>query len=468
MLAGAEMAAEGDQMSAEKVEEDVMDELPTLTGSQLLELCEMVEVEVKEEFKGKKTKLLKLLLKHLCTEGEGEDDKMEKWLMIHSHLNPEPDSDEDAEKVEDAAPANAALTNAASTNAVKVEPVTANSDTSSSKNDAAKLRRNAGKKDASAENAVRKQDVQISRVRMKDFKLSGMIGGVGENALSFSSLEFEIARARSMGHSESEICGVVISKVADKEMKQLFETDPEIQLDDVLDMLRSSSVEARDSSGVFTQFTDDCQSEDELPKTFISRLYRLRSQIVKLGKQEGISYDPDMLAKRGFAVMFSGLRDENVRSALRDKCKDNYKIECKVVLKHCADIVALEKERKIKLFGKGKLQSKAVNVSKVDADDGDEMVENNPRKKEKLNPFTKIEELRAENITLRNDMTAQLNEIRNLMVENNRQNNNNQQQQSRRRPYKKCAQCTTDNKNTCSHCWGCGSGDHKKGDCPGN
>ena len=53
MLAGAEMASEGVQMSAEKVQEDVMDELPTLTGSQLLELCEMVEVDVKEEFKGK-------------------------------------------------------------------------------------------------------------------------------------------------------------------------------------------------------------------------------------------------------------------------------------------------------------------------------------------------------------------------------------------------------------------------------
>ena len=76
MLAGAEMASEGVQMSAEKVEEDAMDELPTLTGSQLLELCEMVEVDVKEEFKGKKTKLLKLLLKHLCTEEEG---KVTNW-----------------------------------------------------------------------------------------------------------------------------------------------------------------------------------------------------------------------------------------------------------------------------------------------------------------------------------------------------------------------------------------------------
>ena len=124
-------------------------------------------MDVKEEIKVKKTNLLKLLLKHLCTEEEGEGDKLEKWLMIHSHLNPDPDSDEEVQDAEGAASAktvvtDAALTNPASTNAVKVEPVSAsldNSDSSSSKKDAVKLRRNAGKKDASVENAVRKQDV---------------------------------------------------------------------------------------------------------------------------------------------------------------------------------------------------------------------------------------------------------------------------------------------------------------------
>ncbi len=440
------MATGGEQMSADRIEDDVMNELPTLDGNDLQELCELVGVDVKEEVKGKRRDLLKLLMKYLCTEGDGEEgNKMTQWLQIHSHLNP-PEKD-DGEKKEEAV-------------AVKEEETLETNAKTSQVSDSVKKK--------TADSSMKKKDdtksgrVEISRVRLKDFKLSGIIGGEGETALSFSSLEFEIDKARKMGHSDTEICGVVISKVADKELKQFFEMEPDMDLDDVLEMLKSANAEAKDSCAVFTEFTDAYQQENEKVMTFISRLLRLRKQVVKLGKAEGVKYDEGMLAKRGHAVLFGGLRDENIRFALREKCRDNYQIEGKLLIKYAGEVVALEKERKKKLFGKDK-QSSRDNSADVNMVNADGNADNVCTKKEKLNPFTKIEELRS-------DMTAQLNEIKNLVVtHNNRQNENeNNNNNNRKRKYKKCPQCVADDKNRCSHCWECGSGDHKRSDCPGN
>ena len=90
--------------------------------------------------------------------------------------------------------------------------------------------------------------------------------------------------------------------------------------------------------------------------------------------------------------------------------------------------------------------------------------------KEKLNPFTKMDELQKNCDDLRTEMKAELNEIKSIMSNFNARNNEQQTdvRRGRRRPYRKCAKCTEENKETCGHCWGCGSADHKKGNCPGN
>ena len=431
------------EMNADMVEDGVMNELPTLNAVQLEEVCVLIGLEVKEELRGKKRGLLKMLMRFLCTGEDQEDDKMTQFLQIHEHLLSGKEEAEAVKKeVTEEVPDEKQITETSVvTGEVKSEV----------KSEPPMLKSTPEPLPMKPNNNRR---VQVTR--LKDFKLSGMIGGDGESGLSLSSLEFEIEKARRLGHTDTEICGVVITKVADKELRKLFETEPDIDLDDVLDMLKSSNAEAKDSSAVFTEFTSTYQFEDEKVTTFIARLQRLRKEVVKLGKTEGVNYDLEMLAKRGFTVLFSGLRDENVRSALREKCKGDHNTDGKVLLKYAADIVALEKERKMKLFGKKVQYSEGAAVNALGAAGNDTDALN--KKKEKINPFAKIEELRTE-------MKTELNEIKNLVVAHHMEQQHNGE---RRRKWKpgKCTKCTQENVSRCNHCWKCGGDNHKRGDCP--
>ena len=62
----------------------------------------------------------------------------------------------------------------------------------------------------------KEETTTVTRTIRKDFKLSGMIGGASESALSLVSLQFEIEKARKMGHSDVEICDREISRLSHK------------------------------------------------------------------------------------------------------------------------------------------------------------------------------------------------------------------------------------------------------------
>jgi hypothetical protein len=456
-----------DQPNADEVEEDVMNQLPTLNAEQLEELCNLVDLTVDAGVKGNKKTLRKILLKHLCTEDE-DDNKMEAFLQIHSHMTLWEAEEDTAETAETGADAN-----------VKNEPVVV-SETSTTVEQQAEseekteIKRNdnirkptpKATKPKGSTSITRREDrnaeIEISRVRLRDFKLPGTIGGEGENTMSFSTLEFEVNKAKKIGHSETEIAAQVITKVADKELKKLLQMEDELNLDEVMDMLRSANEEVRESRNAFREFNDATQKENEKVSTFVSRLQVLRKEVIKLGREEGVNYDEDMLKKQGYMILIQGLRDENIRWGLREKCKGDHNIPTPKLLKYVAEVVALEKERKKRLFGK---VAPEIAINAI----GDEAKEKKTMQKEKLNPFTKMDELQKNCDDLRTEMKAELNEIKSIVSNFNARNNEQQQddgRRGRRRPYRKCANCTAENKNTCGHCWGCGASDHKKGDCP--
>ena len=461
-----------EQPNADEVEEDVMNQLPTLNAEQLEELCNLVDLTVDAGVKGKKKTLRKMLLKHLCTE-DTDGDKMEAFLQIHSHMalwEAEEDTEETAETGADANVRNEpAIVPETSTTTV-VPQVKIEERTETKRDDTNRYRQQiptaAKPKGSITRREDRNADIEISRVRLRDFKLPGTIGGEGENAMSFSTLEFEVNKAKKIGHSDTEIAAQVITKVADKELKKLLQMEDELNLDEVMDMLRSANEEVRESRNAFREFNDAMQKENEKVSTFVSRLQVLRKEVIKLGKEEGVTYDEDMLKKQGYMILIQGLRDENIRWGLREKCKGDHNIPTPKLLKYVAEVVALEKERKKRLFGKATTPEAVINAMCAN---GDEIKEKKTTPKEKLNPFTKMDELQKNCDDLRTEMKAELNEIKSIVSNFNTRNNEQQQddgRRGRRRPYRKCANCTAENKNTCGHCWGCGSGDHKKGDCP--
>ena len=456
---------------SEVVEDDVMNHLPTLDRVELVEICKVIGLDVPDDV-GNRGAVLKLLMRHLCTPSE-EDDKLTAFLQIHTHLTLGKD-DEEGDSGDDVA-------------VVKAEPVVADVATAtvlSPKvgNVSKDTKGRPPRKNVRSGTAGTTGSVDITRVRLKEFKLPGMIGGTGENSLSYTSLQFEIDKGRKLGHSDMEMCSTVISKVADKELRSYFETEPDIELKEVLDMLKSTCTEQekeRTARAVFTKFSNDKQGKSEKPITFITRVLRLRKKVLKLGKEENMSYDAEMLATTSFQVIFSGLRDENIRAALRGRCKDDYTISDQVLLKHASEIIAAEEERKLKLFGK---ESEAeLEVSAVTEKKSVSFTESALSKKEKPNPFAKIEELRLENERRCEELRVELSEIKDILITSNIANNqrggNNDSKQDQKkgtgnkgRRFGRCAKCMEENKHRCFHCWDCGQDNHKRGaqECPEN
>ena len=71
----------------DEIEDEVLNTLPTLGATELEEICTVIALDCKQELKGKRSSLLKYLLKHLC-DLEGKDDNgMSTFLLIQEHLN---------------------------------------------------------------------------------------------------------------------------------------------------------------------------------------------------------------------------------------------------------------------------------------------------------------------------------------------------------------------------------------------
>ena len=452
-----------EQLTPDEVEMAVLSQIPKLSATDLEAACGAVSLAVLEAVKGNKKALRKQLTNYLDTD---EEDKTAQFGTLYDFFFP-PKEDEDKGDVStDGA-------KAAST-AVKVEP-----QDGKLKQKTVKKSTSLKKEDSSSSSTMRAdkgavEERIVSRAVRKDFKLSGMIGGTSESALSFVSLQFEIENGRKLGHSEDEICSAVINKVADKELRSYFVTESNVNLEVVLDMLKSVCTEEK-SSAVFTTFTNDKQGPNEKALSFITRVLKLRKKVRKLGREEGRSYDEEMLAERSFEVILGGLRDENIRSALRDKLRFNTSLEDKEIMKHAADVIAAEKERKLKLFGKAmETETEDVEVSEMASEYsrdsgrgksvqfGDKT--NQGGAKKKPNPFDEIQELRSQMQSNDDRVTAQLNEIKQLVLSQKQED----KKEPGEKPPNKCPACHAANKWRCFHCWFCGDKNHKLSECPEN
>ena len=451
-----------EQLSPDEVEEAVLSELPKLAAVQLEAACGAVSLAVLEAVKGNKKALRKQLTNYL----DDDEDRATEFGALYDLFFP------NTEKPDDQVDASIAASTANS--GVKVEPTD-----EKLKHKALKSTLPLKKSEASGSGVTKKstgeEKVTVSRSLRKDFKLSGMIGGTSESSLSYVSLQFEIKNGRKLGHSDDEICSAVIAKVADKELRSYFVTESNLDLDAVLDMLKSVCTEEK-SSAVFTIFTNDKQAPNEKAISFITRVLKLRKKIMKLGREEGRSYDEEMLAERSFEVILGGLRDENIRSALRDKLRYDTTLEDKEIMKLAADVIAAEKERKLKLFGKAmEAETDDVEVNEVTSDFSRdsgrgksvsfEEKNNQGGTKKKLNPFAEIEELRSQMKSNDDRMTAQLNEIKQLVLSQKQEDN---KKEPGEKPPNKCPACHAANKWRCFHCWFCGDKNHKLADCPEN
>ena len=485
--------AEEETRTPEEIEDEVMNRLPQLNVTGLVGICELLQLTVPEDMKEKRSMLFKFLMKNLCNVEEKEDGNFASVLLIDTALRKE--TEKPAE--------------------VKVETVAVE------KKERVLPRIPAG---------VPRQE-PLARIpeqqRWSNWKVHGVIGGSSaDKQMSFASLKYQVSCAQQIGLPESVICPAVVKAICStNDIREFLEdvlvSDPErADLEFILEVL-SSQCSEQDSAHYFLQMQNLVQDSAETLVQFITKLFVLRQKVLKLSKEEGLEYDKTLVSKRFFHALFTGIRHESTRSALKERCKDDYTLSEPQLFKFANEVMTHEAERKEKLSKKG---GDAAVINHVAAEQ-----KKVASKTEKPNPFVLIEEMKAIH---KNEMTvvkAELAEIKNAVVNplNNTLpssylNNRNEEERrrrmqvaqqgpgdfnannnggfgfnnannggfggfnnanngrggrgggrnfgnpggGRRRPTRRCANCVTADAFRCFHCFRCGSDEHKIFQCP--
>ena len=78
---------------------------------------------------------------------------------------------------------------------------------------------------------------------------------------------------------------------------------------------------------------------------FVIRLMCLRQKVFDLAWEEGCPYEQNLLNKRMFHAMFTGLSNANIRVDLWEQCKNEINISDTELLKLVSEVVANEAKR---------------------------------------------------------------------------------------------------------------------------
>ena len=155
----------------------------------LEKVCTLIPLTCPEPAKGKKNTLLKLLFKHLLS--LEEDGGFATYQVIHKYLVKDDDKLSQCD--------------------VKV-----------------KTEKGDDKLNAQLHNT----DTLIDVYKLRDFKINGTIGGLGEkDKLSYLSLSFQIENAKKLGYSDEKICAAIIRAIApSNHLRTYFESKFDLKL----------------------------------------------------------------------------------------------------------------------------------------------------------------------------------------------------------------------------------------------
>lgn len=424
------------------VEAEVMRLLAESEIEILVKVCEVIELPIPSAKTGKRTLILKLLMKYLTNDDiESSDDGGKEILdKIYSELVPGVDIPPPLEKEHDIL----------GLHEVKTE----NTD---------KMGRNYE---------------EFSIHHFREFKINGTVGAVDQkDTLSYTSLSFQMKRGREAGFSYKGIRAAVIKAIKPgTNLRNYLEIKPNISENAFIKILRSHYNE-KDASSVFQEMSNCTQLSTESELEFCLRVMSLREKVVSLSAEEQCTFDSELIRKKFFQTMYTGLKHNSVRMGLHNTLKAGIAND-EDLLDEISLVVLNESEHisKQKLTDK-KLTAKNVNINSLqDTLPSLDKNLNQNSKTGKENPILiEIQKLSAQVSQLssvQKEVSALKNKIDSFDFPANsysRQDENSSDfntRSSRRKFMFRCAACERDKSNFCNHCFLCGSTGHRKYKCP--
>lgn len=194
--------------------------------------------------------------------------------------------------------------------------------------------------------------------RFREFKIHGSIGAEGQkDKLSYSSLMYQIQDGQKKRFSEIDICaGVIRAITPGNPLRPYLEGRAQLSVSSMKQILRSHFQE-KDATSLFADLCSASQSPGESAQDFVIRTIATRQKVLIISEEEGFPYDPDLVKRRFFHAIVTGLRNPHIISELKPLLKKDCNISDEKLLENLNLAVADENERykKAKYVGTNKI-----------------------------------------------------------------------------------------------------------------
>ena len=493
-------------MSASEIqvmESELYEFLPPLDEGELETIFEKMQVTCPDGAKGKKNILLRLLFKQmtvLLADGDNQQEGFATLKTVHEYV-----TSIQGVKVEDDTKLDAEAEELRKFEALLDKKIL------DMKTEAASGLMDKKILDLKAQVAPS----TVGELKVSKFTALKINGTIGTKAgcMSYTDLNFQISNAQKQGYTDEQITGAVIKAMStNNNLRTYFESVPDVKLQEMLEILRPY-FEQKNSAALFADLCNAAQASEQNCMDFVVGLLGLKLRILDLSTEEGVPMDNQRLVGQFSKSLFTGIRNTNIRTDIREFCRGNPKATDQQLIKVVAEAMAIERDRAQKMAGGADVCYVGVDQDKGLTDSQTvKPVTNNNKKKENLLP-AQILELQASQERL----VATVSEIQSSMAATNNllaarfqddykhnnfsipnyfpnfpqnfppnfQGNANfstgpmgpQQQSQNQNPNKnsknqnnkksnKCNSCLVNKALNCNHCFRCGSEGHKMEACP--
>ena len=162
----------------------------------------------------------------------------------------------------------------------------------------------------------------ISYHKLRELKITGSIDGGKEGTLSYTSLSCQLKQAEVAGCSTAEVIAAVIKAIpTGRSFRTLLESKPGLEQEDFMKLLRSHYKE-KDSAAVLQLLLNCYQEPGQDAHEFCCMAMSLRDRVMVLSEEEGNPEDEEVLTKRLYHTIFTGLKQNSIRMELHNVIKN--------------------------------------------------------------------------------------------------------------------------------------------------
>ena len=183
----------------------------------------------------------------------------------------------------------------------------------------------------------------------REFKISGTIGGLQKEQITYISLCTQINEGKQRGYTPEEITHAVRKAVAPgTELRTILDAKLDMTLESMRDFVRTFMKE-KSSTELFKDLSGVTQKENEDTTTFVLRAMEIREKMKYAAvAEEDSSYTPQLIQNMFIHSLKTGIRDDVVKGRIHGMLRSAVSDE--ELLTELTTIALEEDERKQKKF----------------------------------------------------------------------------------------------------------------------